>query len=83
MAGEITLLQDPTQIGSSQYDFQITVTHELGHALGLGMHAGPGESMPASVPYPRRQGFGQRTGHRANALMPNSAAAVWAGQEAQ
>jgi hypothetical protein len=27
---------DPTQIGSDQYDFQTVVTHELGHALGLG-----------------------------------------------
>jgi hypothetical protein len=43
-AGEITLLQgwdwyagaDPTQIGPDQYDFQTTITHELGHALGLG-----------------------------------------------
>jgi Bacterial Ig-like domain (group 3)/Periplasmic copper-binding protein (NosD) len=42
--GEITMIQgwnwyagsDPTQIGSDQYDFQTTVTHELGHALGLG-----------------------------------------------
>jgi hypothetical protein len=41
---EITLIQgwnwyagaDPTQIGSDQYDFETTVTHELGHALGLG-----------------------------------------------
>jgi hypothetical protein len=41
---EITILQgwnwyagtDPTQVGSGQYDFQTTVTHELGHALGLG-----------------------------------------------
>jgi hypothetical protein len=43
-AGEITILQgwnwyagaDSTLIGSSQYDFQSVVTHELGHALGLG-----------------------------------------------
>ena len=43
-AGEITLIQgwnfyagsDVTQIGSGQYDFQTVVTHELGHALGLG-----------------------------------------------
>jgi len=43
-AGEITILQgwswyagaDPTLIGASQYDFQSTVTHEFGHALGLG-----------------------------------------------
>jgi len=41
---EITLIQgwnwytgaDATQIGSDQYDFQTTVSHELGHALGLG-----------------------------------------------
>jgi hypothetical protein len=43
-AGQITLIQgwdwyagsDPTQIGAGQYDFETTVTHELGHALGLG-----------------------------------------------
>jgi parallel beta-helix repeat protein len=42
--GEITILQgwnwydgsDPTQIGANQYDFQTVMTHELGHALGLG-----------------------------------------------
>jgi hypothetical protein len=41
---EITMLQgwnwyagsDPTQIASNQYDFETTVLHELGHALGLG-----------------------------------------------
>jgi hypothetical protein len=41
---EITLIQgwnwyagsDPTQISTSQYDFETTVLHELGHALGLG-----------------------------------------------
>jgi sugar lactone lactonase YvrE len=41
---EITLIQgwnwypgsDPTQIGAGQYDFETTVLHELGHALGLG-----------------------------------------------
>jgi hypothetical protein len=52
-AGEITLLQgwnwyagaDPTQIGSTQYDFQTVVTHELGHALGLGGSADPGSPM--------------------------------------
>jgi uncharacterized repeat protein (TIGR01451 family) len=43
-SGEITILQgwnwydgaDPAQIGAGQYDFQTVVTHELGHALGLG-----------------------------------------------
>jgi hypothetical protein len=41
---EITLLQgwnwyggsDVTHVGANQYDFQAVVTHELGHALGLG-----------------------------------------------
>jgi hypothetical protein len=41
---EITMIQgwnwyagaDPTQIGPGQYDFETTVLHELGHALGLG-----------------------------------------------
>jgi hypothetical protein len=43
-SAEITMIQgwnwyagaDPTQIGSGQYDFETTVLHELGHALGLG-----------------------------------------------
>jgi hypothetical protein len=51
---EITLIQgwnwyagsDPTQIGSGQYDFETTVLHELGHALGLG-----GGTYPTSPMY--------------------------------
>jgi hypothetical protein len=43
-AGEITILQgwnwyagaDASAIGANQYDFQTVMTHELGHALGLG-----------------------------------------------
>src|SRR5205807_5281436 len=52
-AGEITILQgwtwyagaDPTQIAASQYDFQSTVTHEFGHALGLGHATDPNSPM--------------------------------------
>jgi hypothetical protein len=51
--GEITLIQgwnwyvgaDPAQVGASQYDFETTVTHELGHALGLGESADPTSAM--------------------------------------
>jgi len=52
-AGEITILQgwnwyagtDPAQVGANQYDFQTTVTHELGHALGLGGATNPNSPM--------------------------------------
>jgi hypothetical protein len=51
--GAITLIQgwnwytgsNPQQIGAGQYDFQTTVTHELGHALGLGESSNPTSAM--------------------------------------
>jgi hypothetical protein len=56
-AGQVTLLQgwdwyagaDPTQVGSGQYDFQTTVTHELGHALGLGESSDPTSAMSGTL----------------------------------
>jgi hypothetical protein len=50
---EITMLQgwnwyagsDPSQIGANQYDFETTVLHELGHALGLGGSTNPSSPM--------------------------------------
>jgi hypothetical protein len=55
--GQITLLQgwnwyagaDPAQIAASQYDFQTTVTHELGHALGLGESGDPTSAMSGTL----------------------------------
>jgi hypothetical protein len=52
-ASEITLITgwnwyagvDPTQIGANQYDFQTTVTHEFGHAVGLGGATDPNSPM--------------------------------------
>ncbi|HWY88279.1 MAG TPA: hypothetical protein VNX28_16325, partial [Gemmataceae bacterium] len=41
---------DPTQIGSGQYDFQTTVTHELGHSLGLGGSSSPTSPMNELLP---------------------------------
>src|SRR5262249_33776132 len=56
-AGEITLIQgwnwstgaDTASIGADQYDFQTIVTHEIGHALGLGHSADATSVMYASL----------------------------------
>jgi hypothetical protein len=56
-SGEIMLIQgwnwyagaDPAAIAAGQYDFQTIVTHELGHALGLGHSADPTSTMYASL----------------------------------
>ncbi len=56
-AGEITLIQgwnwyagaDGSAIGANQYDFQTTVTHELGHALGLGESSDPTSVMSGTL----------------------------------
>jgi hypothetical protein len=56
-AGAITLIQgwnwytgsDASAIGASQYDFQTIVTHELGHALGLGHSSEGGSVMYATL----------------------------------
>jgi hypothetical protein len=39
-----------TRIGPRQYDFQTTVTHEFGHALGLGHSTNPNSPMYAILP---------------------------------
>jgi hypothetical protein len=52
-AAEITMIQgwkwyagaDPSRIGTGQYDFETTVLHELGHALGLGGGSDPSSPM--------------------------------------
>jgi hypothetical protein len=55
--GELTLIEgwdwyvgtDPAGIGAGQYDFQTIVTHELGHALGLGHNADADSVMYATL----------------------------------
>jgi hypothetical protein len=56
-SGEITIIQgwnwyagsNPTAIVAGQYDFQTVVTHELGHALGLGHSANAASVMYATL----------------------------------
>ena len=56
-ASEITILhdwnwyagRDSTAIGSDQYDFETVVTHEIGHALGLGHNTNPNSVMYATL----------------------------------
>jgi uncharacterized delta-60 repeat protein len=56
-SGEITLIlgwnwytgADASQIRAGQYDFETIVTHEIGHALGLGHSSDPTSVMYASL----------------------------------
>jgi parallel beta-helix repeat protein len=56
-AGEVTMIQgwnwyagsDPTQIGGAQYDFETTVMHELGHAIGLGESSNAASAMNGTL----------------------------------
>jgi hypothetical protein len=55
--GEITLVRgwdwytgvDASAVGAGQYDFETILTHELGHALGLGHNPGGGSVMHGTL----------------------------------
>src|SRR5262249_1293194 len=40
---------DPSAMGADQYDFETIVSHEMGHALGLGHSADPSSTMFGSL----------------------------------
>jgi hypothetical protein len=82
MSGEITIVQgwvwytssDPAGIPPGQYDFQTVVTHELGHALGLGHSADAGSVMYATL----SPGQAKRTMTAADLAVPNLEQQVYA-----
>jgi hypothetical protein len=70
---------DPAQIGADQYDFQTVITHELGHALGLGGSADASSPMDEVLP----TGTARRTMTTPDLHIPfddgNGPDAEWAG----
>jgi hypothetical protein len=61
---------DPTQIAPGQYDFETTMLHELGHALGLGGSTNPSSPMYETL----ASGVADRTVTVADLNIPDSPA---------